>query len=294
MADIVQTICWSILLLFLLPLNIICLLVLKHTRMNGVTKLFLISLTCADLNVAVLFVIPAIGTAIFDGNWPYSDAWCIIQAVTIQPNFSIVALSLFAVNLDRFIAISYPLRHSQIVTFKRALIVSIFIWSSVLPVGLVTGYIYDWKAKYSPLRQSCSFEDNFWYLLVIQDIMLLLTVVMYARIICIIRNHHQNSANLGVVSDRNTKNRKSATTMFLLSFATLTCIAPLEAALVLQTLFKVDIPIAVAVVCNLCFSSSGIWDCVLYYMRNKTIRKAAVDYFSSFKSSMSYRSSPSY
>ena len=288
MADVVQIVCWSVLLMLLMPLNILCLLVLRHTkRVNNVTKLFLVSLTCADLNVCFVFVIPAIGIAAFDGVWPYGKTSCLIQALFIQPNFSIVTMSLFTVNLERFIAISYPLRHPQIVTFKRARVVCAFIWLSVIPVGVIAGFLYDWKATYSPTRQSCSFADEFWYLLVIQDVMLLLTVVMYARIVCIVHQHHRNQTAMtnATASKINKKDRKSATTIFLLSFSTLFCLFPLELVLILHNIFKVEIPFAVALGTNLCFASSGIWDGLLYYMRNKAIKQATVEYLSLFRSS---------
>ena len=280
MADIVQAICWSILAALLLPINIICLFVIWQTRqVNKVTKIFLLSLTLADLDICFVYVIPAIGIAIADSVWPYTRAWCVLQAFMIQPHFCINVLSIFAVNVERFIAISCPLKYPQIVTLKRSLIALGFVWLFTACIGTSIGFYSDWEASYHPLRQSCSFNSNFLSVMVIQEAVITGSFIIYARTACIVRKHHQTRMRLNGQRNCHRSNRKSATTVFLLSLSVLMCMIPLQLVLCLQ-LFKVHIPKAVALAANLSFASSGIWDAVLYYVRNKTIRKEMIRYLS--------------
>ena len=281
MADIVQAICWSILAALLLPINIICLFVLWHTNhVNKVTKIFLFSLTFADLDICLMYVIPAIGIAIEGNEWPYSHSWCLLQALIIQPHFSVTVLSIFAVNMERFIAISHPLKYPQIVTVKRSLIAVVIMWILTACIGISIGFYRDWEASYYPLRQSCSFHSNFLYLMVIQETVITGSFIIYGRTVCIVRKHHQTAIRLNGQVNSRSSNRRSATTIFLLSLSVLICMIPLQCVLVLQLLFKVHIPNSAAIAVNLCFASTGIWDAVLYYVRNKTIRKEMGRYLS--------------
>ena len=280
MADIVQAICWGILAALLLPINIICLFVIWHTKhVNKVTKIFLFSLTFADLDICLMYVIPAIGIAVKGNEWPYPHTSCVLQAVIIQPHFCVTVLSIFAVNVERFIAISHPLRYPQIVTVKRSLIALAFMWICTGCIGIFIGFYNDWKASYYPLRQSCTFNSNFLYLMAIQEAVVMGSFVIYARTVCIVRKHRQTAIRLNGQGNYHRSNKKSATTIFLLSLSVLICLIPLQLVLTLQ-LFKLHIPNSVALAANLCFASSGIWDAVLYYVRNKTIRKEMSRYLS--------------
>lgn len=288
MANVAETLSWSLLAVILLPINILCLLVILHTkRISKVTKLFLLSLTFADLDVCTCYVIPAIGIAIYDVNWPYGDTACLLQAAVIEPHFCIVVLTLFAVNLERFIAISYPLRYPQIVTFKRSLIVLISIWALVIGIGLTAAFINDWNAEFFPIRHCCSFNGSYIYFVSVQECILILTLIMYARIVCIIRKHNRNSVQLsggqrgGHVD---ASNRNAAKTMCLLTLSALVCMLPGTIVLGLNAI-GVHMPSYIALIANLCFASSGIWDALLYFAKNKTIKKATLEWFMSCKSS---------
>ena len=297
MVDVLQVACWGALCVILLPVNIVCLLVLRHTsRVNKVTKVFLMSLTFADLIVCFLFVMPAIGVALHGGNWPFGAHFCLLQAVIIQPHFTAVVLSLLAVNVERFIAISYPLRHAQIVTVRRSLVVFATIWSMILPLGALTGWYYDWNARYLPERQSCSFSKDFVYLMVIQDVMIMLTFAIYGRIACIVYRHRRSTIRGGgdggggaqmrrhtpTTSTSRRSDRKSATTIFLITLSALVCFAPLQFVLMIEIL-GLDMPMGVIVLVNICFASNGLWDALLYYMRNKAIKTATKEYFTSWR-----------
>ncbi len=284
MADIIQVICWSLLALVLLPINIVCLLVLWRTKqVNKVTKLCLICLTCTDIEFCIIYVIPAIGIAMWDNQWPYSNAWCVFQALVIQPHFCIVVLSLLFVNVDRFIAISFPLKYPQIMTVKRTVAVMTIMTKFQAILGICYPIALNWKAIYNPLRQYCTFESIYVYihLLLVQDIVITLTFGIYARIVCIIRRQQRRRLGMQQNNSNQVSNRKAAKTIFFITLSLFVCLVPLQTVIFLE-FFGVKSPIQVAIFTNLCFSSSGIWNAVIYYMGNKTIRKETKELFSTF------------
>ncbi len=68
-----------------LPMNILALVVLRRTRgIEPATRVFLVSLTVADVGMCIGYVLPAVGVSIV-GGWPYGKILCLIQAFAMDP-----------------------------------------------------------------------------------------------------------------------------------------------------------------------------------------------------------------
>ncbi|XP_038075992.1 beta-4C adrenergic receptor-like [Patiria miniata] len=107
--------------------NSLCLIVLRYTHdgVSPVTKLFLISLTISDLLVGVLVGVPVVGSTALQ-SWPYGDAYCTVVAMCHALYFN-AGMSVLAINIERYIAVIWPLRYPSIVTMTRAAIAEVCI-----------------------------------------------------------------------------------------------------------------------------------------------------------------------
>ncbi|XP_072017091.1 dopamine receptor 1-like [Amphiura filiformis] len=109
--------------------NTFCLLVIRQNvdGINEVVSIFMKNLTAADLFTGIFTISPAIGPAI-TGDWPYSYTYCGINAITQNLFGTCSIFSLISVNVERYIAIVYPLQYTNFVTAVKARIVVINIW----------------------------------------------------------------------------------------------------------------------------------------------------------------------
>ena len=127
--NIFATICWSLIVLISLPINNLCLIVLGKVRdIDDTTKLFLKSLTLSDILSSLLRGIPAIAAAIRNA-WSFGDLACLLITIPHDTVTFANMLSLLAVNIDRCIAILYPLRYPLLVNIKNAWISVVLLWS---------------------------------------------------------------------------------------------------------------------------------------------------------------------
>ena len=109
--------------------NSFCLLVIRHDvdGISDVVRIFMKSLTLADLLTGTFVAVPSIGPSITN-NWPYSDVYCAIFSFTHNMLGTCSAMSLFFINIDRYIAIVYPLHYPRLVTVNRAHGAVITLW----------------------------------------------------------------------------------------------------------------------------------------------------------------------
>uniref|UniRef100_UPI00358EB656 beta-4C adrenergic receptor-like n=1 Tax=Myxine glutinosa TaxID=7769 RepID=UPI00358EB656 len=121
--------------------------------MQGVTNCFVSSLACADLLIGALIMPPG-ASLMLTGYWSAGSTMCAVW-------FSIDILSvtasietLCAIAIDRYVAITSPLRYQSIMTRRRAYILIICVWVmsaaiSILPINL------GWWRSDDPAAQTC-------------------------------------------------------------------------------------------------------------------------------------------
>jgi len=116
-------------------------------RDTTTTHYFVASLAVADLllGAAVLPFSAALETT---GRWLFGQALCDVWAAVDVLCCTASILSMCAISLDRYIGVTQPLRHSTIVSERRAGGVVVAVW--LLSVAISVAPLFGWKEPRSP------------------------------------------------------------------------------------------------------------------------------------------------
>ncbi|XP_038055018.1 beta-4C adrenergic receptor-like [Patiria miniata] len=269
----------------LLTLNPLCLLALSHVHdtVQDTTKVFLRSMTAADLGVGIFVAFPMIPSVIY-GGWPFGDALCGMQSFLLPFCVTGSLLSLLLLSVDRYISVVYALRYHSLLTLKRARIMACAAWAVVLCTVTGYGHLSGWRAKYFDYSLCCIFYidggGSYTYMQVTYTIILLsclLTLaVVYTRLYLISRQHacriHVDNQPAGQGNRLARPATKTLHTMLLIALSALffnllpiiffTMIIYNNSAML--TLFLFVLPV---------LTNSWV-NVVIYYLRNGEIRRA--------------------
>ncbi|XP_077992849.1 histamine H2 receptor-like [Glandiceps talaboti] len=119
---------------------LVCLAAVVNRKLRTVTNFFVVSLAVADLLVGLL-VLPFSATYEIKREWPFGVILCNIWISMDVLLCTVSILNLFAISLDRYIAITRPMRYPLIMTTGRASVTLVLIWSisflvSFLPIHM--------------------------------------------------------------------------------------------------------------------------------------------------------------
>ncbi|XP_022088755.1 beta-2 adrenergic receptor-like [Acanthaster planci] len=124
---ILRTLSIVIAFLLIITSNFVNLIVLPRTNCFGeVTQFLLMSLAVEDFLIGVCLAF-AIWPAVAD-FWPFGDAVCKIIGSLGTLLAAASSLTLMCISVDRFLAVTRPLRYVTIVTLKRARFVITAVW----------------------------------------------------------------------------------------------------------------------------------------------------------------------
>ncbi|XP_033105183.1 probable G-protein coupled receptor 21 [Anneissia japonica] len=107
--------------------NLIVITVFHYTpSLRNPTSVFITSLAIADLGVGIscLFSIQAV----FAEKWSFSFGFCKAVGFSLAVVVGVSIMTLGCISIDRYIAVTKPLRYYTIVTKKRARLASLGVW----------------------------------------------------------------------------------------------------------------------------------------------------------------------
>lgn len=123
--------------------NILVILsVLFHHHWRSVTHYFIANLAAADLLLSSA-VLPFSATAEALGRWVFGRSFCSVWAALDVLCCTASILSLCVISIDRYLAVSYPLRYPAIATGRRGLTAVAALWG--LSAAISVGPLFGWK-----------------------------------------------------------------------------------------------------------------------------------------------------
>lgn len=120
---------------------VVCLAVGASRRLRCVTNCFIVSLAVADLLLGLLVLPLSAMLEVTEGRWPLGATFCNIYISLDVMLCTASILNLFAISVDRYFAVTAPLRYPGLVTPGRAAVAMATIWAvslllSFLPIQL--------------------------------------------------------------------------------------------------------------------------------------------------------------
>ena len=200
--QVIQSVVFCILSILVIGGNTFCLMVLKQARyLKTPTRLFLASLTCADLFTGLFVIFPSFVVFTFFRILPEttSSLICGVKELVGITWAMLSVVSLLLINFDRYLAIEFPLTCDALVTSKRARIAIGSLWTTA-PLAAVGGYfvvrnnfkvdgctdnlcqrLFRFDTRGVIYLSFCTF--------IFAILPLLITAMIYVRIFVIVRRH---------------------------------------------------------------------------------------------------------
>ena len=282
--------------------NTVCFIILLRMRnLKMATKVFMMSMTSVDLCMIVneLSMLWSMVTK----YWPLGDHYCIFSGILNETLLTTGALSLFAVNVDRYIAIMKPLHFDLIMTRYRVVFSIISIWTVGVFSGLFLAFGPNRSVSYHPEFHLCftvdtsasffKFSSNstsfsnvrscksdivrtVWSAVI--SIPIVLTMLMFLRIFCVAKQHaRQINAGLPAQMRHNDSNMKAFQACFLMTACLTVTTFPMISLVLYIHLDSTETcpPEALTFVCLICLYSYSTLNVLIYYKKNKDFSEEA-------------------
>lgn len=148
---------------------LVCIVITRNKELHTVTNGFIFSLAVADLLVCMISQPMYIGTFYGIQNYEYEVVRKTFTWISVLASVS----NLWAVTVDRFVAISKPLKYTQTLTARRMTLILVFIWVIAISFGVMATFLTEAKTIVQ--------------LYIV--LMILCIIPIYIRVFCIARRH---------------------------------------------------------------------------------------------------------
>lgn len=162
----------SLLILLTISGNVlVCMAVCASRRLRCLTNCFIVSLAVTDLLLGLL-VLPFSALLALTDEWPLGPVFCNFYISMDVMLCTASILTLLAISIDRYMAVTRPLRYSSLVLPRRVAVAMVIIWAvslavSFLPIHMGWNTINGTVQNSGPEapKNSCRFELNRPYVL---------------------------------------------------------------------------------------------------------------------------------
>ena len=270
-------------------INVICLIVLQRMRdMNQVTRVFMISMTVADTG-NLMFVAPPVAISAILDRWPFGDIFCSIISM-FNVNFYFASfMCLLNVNLERFLAVSYPFAYPLLVTVGRARMTAVGLWFCSMGFSVLCSYMPGREIYYSASMHTCLtgphdhdeidiFGTVSFLLFVI--VPFLTTLALFLRLYLVARYHARQiaaqQAGQNVESNKMKTERKTFMTFFIMTMVLSIGYTPIVVTTAYENITRISCPAYLVYLGETMGFANCSMNAVIYYLRNSKFRREAL------------------
>ena len=182
---------------------LVCVTILTNRRLKTTTNYFILSLAVSDLLLGIV-VLPFSTLNTVWPSWPLGAIFCNVFISSDVMLCTVSILNLFAISLERYIAVTSPLRYSKVLTFRRVMIILSGVWIFSFAMAFLPIHL-GWNTNNGNIQnlhepQFCMFESNKAYVLFVSIgtyfLPLLIMCLVYVKVFQIARDQVQRINSL--------------------------------------------------------------------------------------------------